>query len=756
MSHLDHSKRSMDAPRVQEEETEVIEEEEMEIEDQEEEEEEEGEEEEEEEEAMDSFLRSPSPTISTFKSPQIEPLNLNANHSSLSLTVVPMNSTPYAREWSEGVRQLIMETDQAFEFGGSSLGGFSTSLDLPRFEESVFLDGHLNISNPELVSPRLMVHPPQDESESEEEEQEEDEEEEEEEVVVEEEPIEPQQPPVEEKQPEEPEEEARPSQDLPARIPGEQAIPDLAERRKSRSVPPPIAVRKASLDKALPITPTTVLTPTTQKHLLNVSHNMTPPLPKPSKMSPRLPRIGRHESTMKKGHTRNKSGSGEGKSWARPVTSKVARWALPDNMTDLFTGKGFRKVEVDEMLTPQQLALLKKEREMVRRKQIAKNNKECHEAVKRETLAKLELEAAAAKAAALREQDAREATALAIANASIVTPELSPQSFGSPAGSDQPAQFAVSPLLSSDYIQDNANIAHVLGDESDRGLATVDLLAVPEGAEAELIAPLRAPPTQKLPDLPKGAKLKRKFSDEFLPEEDEDHIYLKSTPFSLTLPAFRHGRIALPKADKAAVTMDETLDWTAFQMAILGAGDMDSDMFEDEDIRLTEEIASWFDHFGFEHAGMLIPELIPSPRSSHSTISSVESEGDLSIASVDEPQPLFSHPDASQFDSTKFFRSTGLRSWTLDGAPKMNRASTPPPMALMHADPKQGIASPRSVVSPRSPMEPLVLGGDDGDVLDDDLHHEEQAQMGYNLHNDLGDFLQWEAQAFGVGYYGAH
>ncbi|CAG9951423.1 unnamed protein product [Clonostachys rosea f. rosea IK726] len=451
-------------------------------------------------------------------------------------------------------------------------------------------------------------------------------------------------------------------------------------------------------------------------------------------MSPRLPRIGRHESTMKKGHTRNKSGSGEGKSWARPVTSKVARWALPDNMTDLFTGKGFRKVEVDEMLTPQQLALLKKEREMVRRKQIAKNNKECHEAVKRETLAKLELEAAAAKAAALREQDAREATALAIANASIVTPELSPQSFGSPSGSDQPAQFAVSPLLSSDYVQEDANIAHVLGDETDRGLATVDLLAVPEGAEAEFIAPLRAPPTQSSLTFPRVPNSRENSATSFCLRRMRIIFTSRALPSPLPSPHSAMDESPFPRPDKAAVTMDETLDWTAFQMAILGAGDMDSDMFEDEDIRLTEEIASWFDHFGFEHAGMLIPELIPSPRSSHSTISSVESEGDF----------------------TKFFRSTGLRSWTLDGAPKMNRASTPPPMALMHADPKQGIASPRSVVSPRSPMEPLVLGGDDGDVLDDDFHHEEQAQMGYNLHNDLGDFLQWEAQAFGVGYYGAH
>ncbi|RSL89990.1 hypothetical protein CEP52_014720 [Fusarium oligoseptatum] len=92
--------------------------------------------------------------------------------------------------------------------------------------------------------------------------------------------------------------------------------------------------------------------------------------------------------------------------------------------------------------------------------------------------------------------------------------------------------------------------------------------------------------------------------------------------------------------------MDDTLDWTAFQMAILGgAGDLLQDMSNEEDQKQVEEITSWFESFGFETYGTLVPEDVPSMRSSsRSTVSSTPSTIDTDIIDLPIPQ----HNDRAQ------------------------------------------------------------------------------------------------------------
>ncbi|RXG48351.1 hypothetical protein VDGE_02386 [Verticillium dahliae] len=78
------------------------------------------------------------------------------------------------------------------------------------------------------------------------------------------------------------------------------------------------------------------------------------------------------------------------------------------------------------------------------------------------------------------------------------------------------------------------------------------------------------------------------------------------------MPTFCHGRIRIPKPGfvlYADVMPDKTLDWTAFQVAILGgAGDFFSDsldpMHGSDDDEL-EDITTWFDDFGFKSEGRL-------------------------------------------------------------------------------------------------------------------------------------------------------
>ncbi|KAK2068269.1 hypothetical protein P8C59_002918 [Phyllachora maydis] len=103
------------------------------------------------------------------------------------------------------------------------------------------------------------------------------------------------------------------------------------------------------------------------------------------------------------------------------------------------------------------------------------------------------------------------------------------------------------------------------------------------------------------------------------PYQTDDFIFLPSTHFSLTRPGIQHGQIRLTKADlthkqlvNIAAAMDDTLDWTAFQMAILGgAGDMfgeatDFGRASDEDLDFDESLGAWFDDFGFDGPGGLI------------------------------------------------------------------------------------------------------------------------------------------------------
>ncbi|RBQ76181.1 hypothetical protein VDGD_02386 [Verticillium dahliae] len=81
----------------------------------------------------------------------------------------------------------------------------------------------------------------------------------------------------------------------------------------------------------------------------------------------------------------------------------------------------------------------------------------------------------------------------------------------------------------------------------------------------------------------------------------------------MKMPTFRHGRIRILNAGfvlYADVMPDKTLDWTAFQVAVLGgAGDFVSDSWDpmhgSDDDEL-EGITTWFDDFSFKSEGRLV------------------------------------------------------------------------------------------------------------------------------------------------------
>lgn len=92
----------------------------------------------------------------------------------------------------------------------------------------------------------------------------------------------------------------------------------------------------------------------------------------------------------------------------------------------------------------------------------------------------------------------------------------------------------------------------------------------------------------------------------FVPTEGEPkpgYITLSSTPFSLTSPPFRHGPIRVDRRRMNFSPEEAGLDWTAFQMAMLGVMDDHDTENDDADWRLGEaelgEMTSWFSGFGF-------------------------------------------------------------------------------------------------------------------------------------------------------------
>lgn len=207
-------------------------------------------------------------------------------------------------------------------------------------------------------------------------------------------------------------------------------------------------------------------------------------------------------------------------------------------------------------------------------------------------------------------------------------------------------------------------------------------------------------------------------------------MFFMSTPLTATMPAFQHGRIRLAKADlvnagtinslesKLLTSPDETLDWTAFQMAILGGAgelfnDPDNFLFRDAQEEMVDDLCDWLEDLGFsnQNLGSLLtkdekPSVTVGPMThmlqlqaaaasapgSADKASTLEAGSRRSSSSSDEgsdedvqemvqsqsmPIPITSeHPsgfwNTRPFDSSRFFTGDGcgIKRWTLEGHPK--------------------------------------------------------------------------------------
>ncbi|ETS81971.1 hypothetical protein PFICI_06973 [Pestalotiopsis fici W106-1] len=494
----------------------------------------------------------------------------------------------------------------------------------------------------------------------------------------------------------------------------------------------------------------------------------------------------------------------------KPASKNNSKWT--ENMSDLLSGKLFQKIEADEMLTPAQL-----------------------EAYKLRRLSKLQL--------AAREAAASE-TSLALETETVDTPvepfhmDDLPSRIGS-SGVKLTASTPIEERPDPAVLKGTAKNVIVTNENNNDELFLGQTKAtgsrvLPSSDPAAKISTIQDDhPNQhsqttspsryilrKIPELPTISENTTVRGDEELflthgPAKgrrsdsaasitttttttlDPDYVYLRSTPYTLTAPRFRHGPIRLARADLCPEPQilggeDGGLDWTAFQMAILGgAGDMYF-FNNDNNERLARQhaaddadaICAWWDDWGFDDgygalvaspsvdkdhhqhrnhyrsSSRLFPVSSSSRRPSDTTTSSSSSSScDTSdSAGYSNPEDTQLYQDIGRDNpySPKHKWETLRRKAVLEGRSmdldvgdgtkngrkgrRKHRNHKLSNNSSVGAKKKSGggaLDMRESLASmPQSPMLDLqVMTSDNGDV--------DIVPMGYNLSHDLGDFLSW-------------
>ncbi|CEJ85407.1 hypothetical protein VHEMI03762 [[Torrubiella] hemipterigena] len=174
------------------------------------------------------------------------------------------------------------------------------------------------------------------------------------------------------------------------------------------------------------------------------------------------------------------------------------------------------------------------------------------------------------------------------------------------------------------------------------------------------------------------------------------------------------------------------VNWSEFQLAIMcGAGDLISGMAEDEAREFADDMADWFDTFGFDSHGELVPDdleedvtyipllNISSGESSASSIASDE---------VDFPIPV----------------STLLEDHIV-GA--INSRSSSPDSDYYSFDPESLVGPEKLTVSRRLSSRFQMQKRSRSVSPVEDIEPAQDSPMSCNMNNDLGQFLEWNPSA---------
>ncbi|KAI0178800.1 hypothetical protein GGR52DRAFT_578968 [Hypoxylon sp. FL1284] len=403
----------------------------------------------------------------------------------------------------------------------------------------------------------------------------------------------------------------------------------------------------------------------------------------------------------------------------KPATKSGPRWTLSDNVTELFSGKFFHRVEVDEMLTPSQLEACRQ-----RRMSIMQSEKST------ETLS-TEASDTPIEPFHLDDLPSR------IGSAGVDVNEDAP-------AEKTPVASTFEPVVRRDFaLEEEKEVSQMdIGDGpmqyQNATFPTPPLRHAARFAAKSQRTALPSIPESSVVSAPKVDLPGQNFEGSRNIVANSNYVFLQSSPCSVTNPKFRHGPIRLAKSDlipDMKVGMDEGLDWTAFQMAISGgAGDWLSE--SDDTVRRREaeevdELVDWFGTLNFRGSGGLVTQDLEPPSPTSTT--SGEDYSDVSYTEIEKDNPYSAH---HHWQRLRRKAAAEGRRLDLD----MSALELDTSKILLDGQGKEYGSRESYASLPQSPMLDLrVVRTPDGDDMD-------VVPMGYNLGHDLGDFLKWEAE----------
>ncbi|KAI1800496.1 hypothetical protein F4811DRAFT_564735 [Daldinia bambusicola] len=453
-------------------------------------------------------------------------------------------------------------------------------------------------------------------------------------------------------------------------------------------------------------------------------------------------------------------------------------WNFSDNMTDLFSGKLFQKIEVDEMLTPDQL-----EEYRLRRMSVMKSEKSAKPTPSttpstHSTQSLQSTESTQSTQSTGSTQSTLSVKSIETFDTESTDTPIEPfhlEDLSSRIGSagvsleldtpteDKPMPAPFNSVAWRDVSADRRN-EHDSVELPTSTSASVSQVDIGEEPAYNKKATFQTPPMRQaarfaarsqkisLPSIPETAVISTPKTELFPSHDlsysrdmvaDSNYVFLQSSPCSMTSPIFRHGPIRLAKCDLMAdvkIGADDGLDWTAFQMAISGgAGDWFSE--SDDTIRRREaeeadEIVDWFRTWNFSGAGELLDH--PVEADSPMSMTSGEDDSEASYNETEKEATSYNQHYNWQTPEQKMVPEIHQSDYDMSGleldTSRMGMDDN------IFGPPKEYNSRESYASLPQSPMLDLrVIRSPDGDDVD-------VVPMGYNLGHDLGDFLKWEAE----------
>lgn len=302
---------------------------------------------------------------------------------------------------------------------------------------------------------------------------------------------------------------------------------------------------------------------------------------------------------------------------ATPKTG--ARWTLTENMSELLNGRLFHRLEVDEIQTPDQVQEWRlKNRPPRPEVQTPTESIRTVETDGSETpIEPFHLDDLPSRigAAGVRMSMIPSPT-VEVATANTFDFGLDAARKDSTANQQQPLPTLQEPKKAEDMLFQDISFPTPPQKSALRQQPRRQLPPLPTIPEVMVTGPdgtLKRDQQPQQPGIQSRAATVQQMQEMRQAKVTDEFVMLHCSPYTMTMPTFRHGPIRFARSELNVLDpkqlADETLDWTAFQMAILGgAGDLFSDSVDFTrmtDADEADEIASWFEGLGVGSVGHL-------------------------------------------------------------------------------------------------------------------------------------------------------